>query len=42
MHCYRPDGAICVTTSRIMEMSWYKPDNGPRLSSQRWRFEMQP
>ena len=34
-----PDGAVYVTSSRIMDMSWYKPENGPRLPTQLWRIE---
>ena len=34
-----PDGAIYVTTSRIQDMSWFKPENGPRLATQLWRIE---
>lgn len=34
-----PDGALYVTSSRIQDMSWFKPDNGPRLTTQLWRIE---
>lgn len=34
-----PDGAIYVTSSRIHDMSWFKPENGPRLATQLWRIE---
>jgi sugar lactone lactonase YvrE len=34
-----PDGAIYVTSSHIQDMSWFKPDAGPRLSTQLWRIE---
>jgi len=34
-----PDGTIYVTSSRIQDMSWFKPENGPRLQTQRWRIE---
>ena len=34
-----PDGTIYVTTSRIQDMSWFKPENGPRLTTQLWRIE---
>lgn len=34
-----PDGAIYVTSSRIQDMSWFKPENGPRLATQLWRIE---
>ena len=34
-----PDGAIYVTSSRIMDMSWYKPENPPRLETQLWKFD---
>ncbi len=34
-----PDGAIYVTTSRIMDMSWYKPENPPQLETQLWKFD---
>lgn len=33
-----PDGAIYVTTSHIPEMVWFKPDSGPRLKTELWRF----
>ncbi|MGE7418838.1 SMP-30/gluconolactonase/LRE family protein [Methylobacterium tarhaniae] len=34
-----PDGTIYVTSSRIQDMSWFKPENGPRLTTQLWRIE---
>ena len=34
-----PDGAVYVTSSRIQDMSWFKPENGPRLTTQLWRIE---
>jgi sugar lactone lactonase YvrE len=34
-----PDGTIYVTSSRIQDMSWFKPENGPRLQTQLWRIE---
>lgn len=34
-----PDGMIYVTSSRIMDMSWYKPENPPQLETQLWRFD---
>ena len=34
-----PDGTVYVTSSRIMDMSWYKPENGPALATQLWRIE---
>ncbi|WP_277978923.1 SMP-30/gluconolactonase/LRE family protein [Sphingomonas phyllosphaerae] len=34
-----PDGTIYVTSSRIQDMSWFKPENGPRLTTQLWRLE---
>jgi len=33
-----PDGSVYVTTSHIQDMSWYKPQNGPRLTTQLWRI----
>ena len=33
-----PDGAIYVTSSRIQDNAWFKPDAGPRLATQLWRF----
>nr|WP_314626544.1 L-dopachrome tautomerase-related protein [uncultured Noviherbaspirillum sp.] len=33
-----PDGTIYVTSSRIQDMSWFKPGNGPRLDTQLWRI----
>jgi sugar lactone lactonase YvrE len=34
-----PDGSIYVTSSRIQDMSWFKPQNGPRLGTQLWRID---
>jgi sugar lactone lactonase YvrE len=34
-----PDGTLYVTSSRIQDMSWFKPGNGPRLATQLWRIE---
>ncbi len=34
-----PDGTIYVTSSRIQDMSWFKPETGPRLETQLWRIE---
>lgn len=34
-----PDGKIYVTSSHIQDMSWFKPQNGPRLTTQLWRIE---
>ena len=34
-----PNGSIYVTSSRIQDMSWFKPENGPRLETQLWRIE---
>jgi sugar lactone lactonase YvrE len=34
-----PDGTIYITSSRIQDMSWFKPENGPRLQTQLWRIE---
>jgi len=34
-----PDGAIYITSSRIQDMSWFKPQNGPRLETKLWRIE---
>lgn len=33
-----PDGAIYVTTSRIQDSAWFKPENGPRLRTQLYRI----
>lgn len=33
-----PDGAIYVTTSHIQDMSWFKPQNPPQLTTQLWRI----
>lgn len=37
-----PDGTIYVTSSRIQDMSWFKPETGPRLATQLWRIELGP
>lgn len=34
-----PDGNVYVTSSRIQDMGWFKPENGPRLDTQLWRIE---
>ncbi|VXC95969.1 Major royal jelly protein [Burkholderia sp. 8Y] len=34
-----PDGTLYVTSSHIQDMSWFKPENGPRLQTQLWRIE---
>jgi sugar lactone lactonase YvrE len=34
-----PDGAIYITSSRIQDMSWFKPENGPRLDTRLWRIQ---
>ena len=34
-----PDGAIDVTTSRIQDSAFFKPDAPPNLSTQLWRFQ---
>lgn len=34
-----PDGTIYVTSSRIQDMSWFRPEAGPRLATQLWRIE---
>jgi len=34
-----PDGTIYITSSHIQDMSWFKPENGPRLATQLWRIE---
>ena len=36
-----PDGAIYITTSRIQDMSWYKPESPNALPTQLWRFDPQ-
>src|SRR5687767_13690134 len=28
-----PDGTIYVTSARIQDMNWFKPENGPRLET---------
>jgi sugar lactone lactonase YvrE len=33
-----PDGTIYVTTSRIMDMSWFKPDSPDALPTTLWRI----
>ena len=33
-----PDGTVYVTSSHIQDMSWFKPENGPRLATQLWRI----
>jgi hypothetical protein len=33
-----PDGTIYVTTSRIQDSMWYKPDAPPALPTQLWRL----
>ena len=37
-----PDGTVFVTSSRIQDMSWFKPESGPRLETQLWRIEPGP
>jgi sugar lactone lactonase YvrE len=37
-----PDGTIYVTSSRIQDMNWFKPESGPRLETQLWRIEPRP
>ena len=34
-----PDGTIYITSSRIQDMNWFRPENGPRLETQLWRIE---
>ena len=34
-----PDGTVYVTSSHIQDMSWFKPENSPRLATQLWRIE---
>jgi sugar lactone lactonase YvrE len=34
-----PDGAIHVTTSRIQDSMWFKPETGPALRTQLWRLD---
>lgn len=34
-----PDGTLYVTSSRIQDMSWFKPQNGPRLTTRLWRID---
>ena len=33
-----PDGTLYVTSSHIQDMSWFKPETGPRLETQLWRI----
>jgi sugar lactone lactonase YvrE len=33
------DGALYVTASRIQDMSWFVPSNGPRLETRLYRIE---
>jgi sugar lactone lactonase YvrE len=33
-----PDGTLYVTSSRIQDMNWFKPETGPRLETQLWRI----
>lgn len=33
-----PDGTLYVTASHIPDMSWYKPQNGPRLRMELFRI----
>jgi sugar lactone lactonase YvrE len=33
-----PDGWIYVTASRIQDMAWFQPENGPRLRTSLFRF----
>ncbi|MBS3652098.1 PD40 domain-containing protein [Pseudaminobacter sp. 19-2017] len=34
-----PNGTIYVTSSHIQDMSWFKPENGPRLETQLWLIQ---
>lgn len=34
-----PDGSLYVTNSSIQDMSWFKPENGPRLETHLWRIQ---
>ena len=34
-----PDGTVYVTSSRIQDMNWFKPENGPRLPTTLFRIE---
>jgi sugar lactone lactonase YvrE len=36
-----PDGAVYVTSSRIMDMNWFKPENPPALKTTLFRIEEQ-
>jgi sugar lactone lactonase YvrE len=33
-----PDGTLYVTSSHIQDISWFKPESGPRLATQLWRI----
>jgi len=35
-----PDGTLYITSSHIQDMSWFKPENGPRIETQLWRIEL--
>ncbi len=37
-----PDGAVYVTSSRIMDMHWFKPENPPALKTTLFRIEGAP
>ena len=37
-----PDGAVYVTSSRIMDMNWFKPENPASLKTTLFRIEMAP
>ena len=37
-----PDGAVYVTSSRIMDMNWFKPENPPNLKTTLFRIEGAP
>jgi sugar lactone lactonase YvrE len=37
-----PDGAVYVTSSRIMDMHWFKPENPPALKTTLFRIEGTP
>jgi sugar lactone lactonase YvrE len=37
-----PDGSIYVTSSRIQDMAWYKPENGPSLETVLYRIDEVP
>lgn len=34
-----PDGTVYITSSHIQDMSWFKPENGPRLATELWRID---